>query len=301
MLIALSSITVLFSVMSGNFFTQGNLFNILRQISTNAIIAFGMTFVLLIGGIDLSVGSIVAATNCVSIGLMVLGVPVAAAGLLGVLLGALIGLVNGLVVTKGKIPPFIATLAMMTIGRGIAYVYTGGRPMRFDDEALSWIGNGYVSAIPVPVLIMAACLLIFGFILHKTRYGAHIYAVGGGREAAKYSGINIPAVEISVYVISGMLSGVSGVILGSRMLSAQPVAGQGAELDAIAAVVLGGTSLSGGVGTVCGTIIGALFIGVMNNGLNIIGVPFYWQQIIKGAVIIIAVFVDVVKNKNLSD
>jgi ribose transport system permease protein len=250
--------------------------------------------------IDLSVGSIVAATNCVSIGLMARGVPISAAIALGVMLGAALGFFNGVVIAKGKIPPFIATLAMMTIGRGIAYVYTGGRPMRFDDDSLSWIGNGYVGAMPVPVLIMAACLLVFGFVLHKTQYGARIYAVGGNREAARYSGIDIPAIETSVYVISGILSAVSGIILGSRMLSAQPVAGQGAELDAIAAVVLGGTSLSGGMGGLGGSIMGALFIGVMNNGLNIIQVPFYWQQIIKGAVIIVAVFVDVVKNKKLS-
>jgi ribose transport system permease protein len=300
MLAALAGIVLLFSFMSGSFFTHSNLFNILRQISTNAIIAFGMTFVLLIGGIDLSVGSIVAATNCISIGLMVRGIPVWASVFLGILLGALIGLVNGVVITKGKIPPFIATLAMMTIGRGIAYVYTGGRPMRFDNETLSWIGNGYIGSIPVPVLIMAACLAIFGFLLHKTRYGAKVYATGGNREAARYSGIDVPAVEISVYVISGILSSISGIILGSRMLSAQPVSGQGAELDAIAAVVLGGTSLSGGIGSLGGTIIGALFIGVMNNGLNIIQVPFYWQQIIKGIVIIVAVFVDVLKNKNSS-
>jgi ribose transport system permease protein len=301
MLVALVVIVLLFSFMSDKFFTRNNMFNVLRQISTNAIIAFGMTFVLLIGGIDLSVGSIVAATNCIFIGLMVRGVPIAAAIFLGVLLGGGIGFVNGIVIAKWKIPPFIATLAMMTIGRGIAYVYTDGKPVRFDDDSLSWIGNGYVNVIPVPVLIMFACLLLFGFILHKTQYGSRVYAVGGNREAARYSGIKISGIEISVYVISGILSAVSGIILSSRMLSAQPVAGQGAELDAIAAVVLGGTSLSGGVGSLGGTIIGALFIGMMNNGLNIIQVPFYWQQIIKGAVIIIAVLVDVVKNKKLAE
>jgi ribose transport system permease protein len=301
MLIALTLILALFSSMSGNFLTRNNMFNILRQISANAIIAFGMTFVLLIGGIDLSVGSIVAATNCISIGLMVRGLPIGLSILSGILLGAAIGFVNGVVIAKGRIPPFIATLAMMTIGRGIAYVYTGGRPVRFDNDSLSWIGNGYVGTIPVPVLIMCCCLLFFGFMLHKTRFGARVYAVGGNREAAKYSGIEISAVEISVYVISGILSSGSGIILGSRMLSAQPVSGQGAELDAIAAVVLGGTSLSGGVGSLGGTFIGALFIGVMNNGLNIIQVPFYWQQIIKGVVIIVAVFVDVVKNRKFSD
>jgi ribose transport system permease protein len=232
---------------------------------------------------------------------MVGGVPIAAAIFLGVLLGGGIGFVNGTVIAKWKIPPFIATLAMMTIGRGIAYVYTDGKPVRFDNDSLSWIGNGYVNAVPVPVLIMFACLFFFAFVLHKTQYGSRVYAVGGNREAARYSGIRIPAVEISVYVISGILSAVSGIILSSRMLSAQPVAGQGAELDAIAAVVLGGTSLSGGVGSLGGTMIGALFIGMMNNGLNIIQLPFYWQQIIKGIVIIMAVLVDVVKNKKLVD
>lgn len=301
MLIALLGLIIFFTIMSQNFFTGSNWFNILRQISTNAIVAFGMTFVLLIGGIDLSVGSIIAVTNCLSIGLMVLGVPVWLAAILGVLIGGIFGLANGVIIAKGKIPPFIATLAMMTIARGIAYVYTDGKPVRFDDPTLSVIGNGYVGVIPVPVIIMVVCFLICAFVLHKTKFGTRVYAVGGNKEAAKYSGIKTARIEMSVYTISGLLSGISGIILSSRMLSAQPVSGDGAELDSIAAVVLGGTSLSGGVGSVVGTIIGALFIGVMNNGLNIIQVSSYWQEIIKGLVIIITVFVDVLKNKRLKD
>lgn len=299
MLIALFGIIIFFSIISPNFMTRNNSFNVLRQISSNAIVAIGMTFVLLIGGIDLSVGSIIAATNCMSISLLVAGVPLPIAVVIGILLGSLIGLVNGVIIAKLKIPSFIMTLAMMQIARGAAYISTGGKPVRFDDDGLSLIGNGYIGMVPVPVIIMAICMVIFAFVLHKTKYGVRVYAVGGNREAAKFSGINIDLIEICVYTICGTMAGISGIILSSRMLSAQPTSGAGAEMDAIAAVVLGGTSLSGGVGTIAGTIIGALFIGVLNNGLNIMGVSSYWQEIIKGVVIVIAVLVDVIKNKKL--
>lgn len=297
MLIALVGVIVFFSVSSPNFLTANNGFNVLRQISSNAIIAIGMTFVLLIGGIDLSVGSVIAATNCISISLMVSGVPIWLAVIAGILLGSLIGLVNGFVIAKLRIPAFIMTLAMMQIARGVAYVYTDGKPVRFDNDTLSLIGNGYIGWVPVPVIIMIFCLTLFILLLHRTKFGSHVYAVGGNREAAKFSGIPIIRIEILVYTICGTLAGVSGIILSSRMLSAQPTSGSGAEMDAIAAVVLGGTSLSGGVGTIAGTLIGALFIGVLNNGLNILGVSSYWQEIIKGIVIITAVMVDVIKNK----
>lgn len=299
MLIALVGIVLFFSIVSPNFMTRNNGFNVLRQISSNAIVAIGMTFVLLIGGIDLSVGSIIAATNCISISFMVTGIPIPAAVVIGILLGSLVGFVNGTIIAELKIPAFIMTLAMMQIARGVAYISTGGKPVRFDNDVLSLIGNGYVGSVPVPVIIMVVCIAVFAFILHKTKFGSRVYAVGGNREAAKFSGINIALIEISVYTICGTMAGIAGIILSSRMLSAQPTSGTGAEMDAIAAVVLGGTSLSGGVGTIAGTIIGALFIGVLNNGLNILGISSYWQEVIKGIVIVIAVLVDVIKNKKL--
>lgn len=299
MLIALLGIIVFFSIVSPHFMTRNNGFNVLRQISSNAIVAIGMTFVLLIGGIDLSVGSIIAAINCISISLMVAGIPVPWAVLTGILLGAGIGVINGAVIALLKIPAFIMTLAMMQIARGAAYISTGGKPVRFDNDSFSLIGNGYAGLVPVPVIIMVICIVIFAFILHKTKFGTRVYAVGGNREAARFSGINIAFIEISVYTICGTLAGIAGIILSSRMLSAQPTSGNGAEMDAIAAVVLGGTSLSGGVGTIAGTIIGALFIGVLNNGLNILGISSYWQEVIKGIVIVVAVLVDVIKNKRL--
>lgn len=300
MLIALVAIILLFTFMTPNFLTRNNMFNVLRQISSNTIIAIGMTFVLLTGGIDLSVGSIIAVTNCVSICMMVAGVPIPAAIVIGLLLGSIVGLLNGVIIAKLHIPAFIMTLAMMQIARGAAYLSTDGKPVRFSNDSFSLIGNGYVGMVPVPVIIMIVCIIIFAFILHKSKFGVYIYAVGGNREAARFSGIDISKIEIGVYTICGILAGLAGMILSSRMLSAQPTSGDGAEMDAIAAAVLGGTSLSGGAGSIAGTVIGALFIGVLNNGLNIIGVSSYWQEVIKGVVIIIAVLVDVIKNKRLS-
>jgi ribose transport system permease protein len=292
MLIALVALCILFTLLSPHFFKAANAVNILRQISMNAIIAFGMTFVLLTGGIDLSVGSIVAATNCMSVLLMVQGVPLSIAILAGMLTGAGIGFINGIVTAKGKIPPFITTLAMMTIARGFAYVCTGGKPVRFDDASFAYIGNGYIGIFPVPVIAMLICLGISAYVLNRTKFGKHLYATGGNEVAAIFSGIKTNRIKIIVYTICGLFTGISGVILGARMSSAQPIAGQGAELDAIAAVVIGGTSLSGGSGRIGGTIIGALFIGVLSNGMNIIQVPSYWQLIVKGLVILAAVFID---------
>lgn len=299
MLIALVAIIVFFGFMTPNFLTRNNGFNILRQISSNTIVAIGMTFVLLTGGIDLSVGSVIAATNCISISLMVAGLPIPLAVILGILIGSFLGLANGVIIAKLGIPSFIMTLAMMQIGRGVAYLSTDGKPVRFDNDTFSQIGNGYVGIVPIPVVIMLLCVAVFAFLLHKSKFGVYVFAVGGNREAARFSGISISGIEIWVYTICGTLAGVAGIILSSRMLSAQPTSGSGAEMDAIAAVVLGGTSLAGGVGSIAGTVIGALFIGILNNGLNILGISSYWQEIIKGVVIVVAVLVDVLKNKRL--
>jgi len=296
-LIALIGLILFFALTTSTFMTTSNILNVLRQISINAIIAFGMTFTILITGIDLSVGSILAASQVITIGLLFMGVPIVPALAGGILIGGVLGLINGFVITKGKIPPFIVTLSMMIMARGFSYVLTGGRPMSFNNEILSFIGNGYIGPIPVPVIIMVICLIITSFVLNKTKFGRHVYAVGGNREAARFSGIRISKIEMMVYTISGLLAGLSGVILAARMSSAQPTSGSGFELDAIAAVVLGGTSFSGGIGKIGGVFIGALIIGVLNNGLNLLHVSSYWQMIIKGLVIVTAVYVDSLKKK----
>jgi len=297
MLIGLLILGAFFALLSPAFLTTSNLLNVLRQISINAIIALGMTLVVLTGGIDLSVGSVVAASGSFMVSLMVWGVPMAVALPAGLALGALIGLFNGFVIARGNLPPFIVTLAMMVMARGLAYVYTDGRPTRYDDPAFSYIGNGYLGPLPVPIVIMIVWFAFCWILLNRTRFGRHVYAIGGNREAARFSGIKIPRTITIVYIISGFSAALSGVILAARMSSGQPIAGQGFELDAIAAVVLGGTSLAGGKGTLAGTMIGALIIGVLNNGLNLIHVSFYYQLIIQGAVILAAIYLDSISGK----
>jgi len=292
--IGLLLIIVIISVMSPSFLTMNNLFNVLRQVSINALIAFGMTFVILTGGIDLSVGSILALTGAVTAGMMSGGMDPILAMLLGVLLGVLLGAINGLIIAKGKVAPFIATLATMTIFRGLTLVYTEGRPISGlgDSFTFQMLGKGYILGIPVPVVTMAISFAVLYFILKKTTFGRRVYAVGGNEEASRLSGINVDRIKIYVYSLAGGLTAIAALILTSRLNSAQPTAGNMFELDAIAAVVLGGTSLTGGRGWIVGTLIGALIIGVLNNGLNLIGVSSFFQQVVKGAVILIAVLLD---------
>ncbi|ARF18087.1 ribose ABC transporter permease [Sporosarcina ureae] len=292
--IGLLLIVVIISIMSPSFLTLNNLFNVLRQVSINALIAFGMTFVILTGGIDLSVGSILALTGAVTAGMMSGGMDPILAMLLGVLLGVLLGAINGLIIAKGKVAPFIATLATMTIFRGLTLVYTEGRPISGlgDSFTFQMLGKGYVFGIPFPVITMAISFAVLYFILKKTTFGRRVYAIGGNEEASRLSGINVDRVKIYVYSLAGGLTAIASLILTSRLNSAQPTAGNMFELDAIAAVVLGGTSLTGGRGWIVGTLIGALIIGVLNNGLNLIGVSSFFQQVVKGAVILIAVLLD---------
>ena len=292
--IGLLLIVVIISVMSPSFLTMNNLFNVLRQVSINALIAFGMTFVILTGGIDLSVGSILALTGAVTAGMMSGGMDPILAMLLGVLLGVLLGAINGLIIAKGKVAPFIATLATMTIFRGLTLVYTEGRPISGlgDSFTFQMLGKGYILGIPVPVVTMAISFAVLYFILKKTTFGRRVYAVGGNEEASRLSGINVDRIKIYVYSLAGGLTAIASLILTSRLNSAQPTAGNMFELDAIAAVVLGGTSLTGGRGWIVGTLVGALIIGVLNNGLNLIGVSSFFQQVVKGAVILIAVLLD---------
>lgn len=293
-LIGLLLIVVIITIMSPNFLTLNNLLNVLRQVSINALIAFGMTFVILTGGIDLSVGSILALTGAVTAGLMAGGMDPILAMFLGLLLGAVLGAINGLIIAKGKVAPFIATLATMTIYRGLTLVYTEGRPISGlgDSQAFQLLGKGYFFGIPVPVITMAITFGVLYFILKKTTFGRRVYAVGGNEEASRLSGISVDRIKIYVYSLTGALAALAALILTSRLNSAQPTAGNMFELDAIAAVVLGGTSLTGGRGWIVGTLIGALIIGVLNNGLNLIGVSSFFQQVVKGAVILFAVLLD---------
>lgn len=293
-LIALILLMGIITVMNSNFLSVNNIMNLFRQVSINAFIAFGMTFVITTSGIDLSVGSTLALSGAIVASLIVSGVNSIIAIILGVLLGGVLGFVNGVLVSKGSLAPFIATLATMSIYRGIALLYTGGNPITVagDKPLFEFVGRGYIVGIPFPVILMFIVLIILYIIFHRTAFGKKVFAVGGNEKAARIAGVKIDKVKMLVYTISGMLAALSGVILTSRLNSAQPTAGNAYELDAIAAVVLGGTSMAGGKGSMVGTLIGALIIGTLNNGLNLLGVSSFYQQIMKGIVIILAVLVD---------
>ncbi len=282
----------------GSFFTTKNLFNVLRQISTNLYLACGMTMVIILGGIDLSVGSIIALSGCIAAGgVSRYNLPLGIAILLGVLVGLIVGMFNGLVISKTTIPPFIVTLATMNIAKGLAYVYTGGSPVRVVTKEWQFIGAGYIGPFPTPVVILVVVLIITAIVMNKTKIGRHMYAVGGNQQAAEFSGIDVAKVKFFVHAFSGIMAGLAGIVLASRMYSGQPTAGDGAEMDAIAAVVVGGTSMAGGSGKIGGTIIGGLIIGVLNNGLNLMNVNSFWQYVVKGVVILLAVFLDYIRNK----
>lgn len=291
--IAFILLCVILTILSPTFLTTGNVLNVLRQISINGIIAIGMTFVIITGGIDLSVGSILALSAVTACSFAhpdtyPLIVPI----VVGLGVGFLCGAINGIIISYGKVAPFIVTLGMLTIARGATLVYTGGRPVIKLSNSFNEIGGGYLAGVPIPIYILLLTILIGVFILRYTRFGRHIYAIGGNEFASRLSGLNIKSVKIGVYSLAGLMAGLSGVVLSSRVMAGSPVVGQGYELDAIAAVVIGGTSLSGGVGSVAGTIIGALIIGVMNNGLDLLNVSSYYQQIVKGIIIIAAVLLD---------
>jgi Ribose/xylose/arabinose/galactoside ABC-type transport systems, permease components len=283
---------------AGSFLTTQNLFNVLRQISSNLFLACGMTMVIILGGIDLSVGSIIALSGCVAAGGVVhYNLPIPVAILIGIAIGLIVGAFNGFVIAKTTIPAFIVTLATMNIAKGLAYVYTGGSPVRVVSKEWQFIGAGYVTFIPTPVIILIIVLIITAILMNNTKFGRHIYAVGGNVQAAEFSGINTMHVKFLVHVYIGLMAGIAGVVLASRMYSGQPTAGDGAEMDAIAAVVVGGTSMSGGSGKIGGTIIGGLIIGILNNGLNLMNVNSFWQYVVKGVVILLAVYIDYLRNR----
>lgn len=295
--VGLILIILILSISNSNFLTVGNIFNVLRQVSINALIAFGMTFVILTGGIDLSVGSIIALSSAFAAGMMASGTNSWLAIGIGVLAGTLMGTVNGVVIARGKVAPFIATLATMTIFRGLTLVYTEGKPITGLPDAFGIIGRGYLLDIPMPVIWMLIAFGVLYVILKFTSFGRHVFALGGNEEATRLSGINTNRVKVLVYSISGFMASLSGTILTSRLNSAQPTAGASYELDAIAAVVLGGTSLSGGKGWIAGTLVGAMIIGILDNGLNLMNVSSFYQQVVKGGVILLAVLLDRSKRK----
>ncbi|RRN78093.1 ribose ABC transporter permease [Pseudoxanthomonas sp. SGD-10] len=307
-LIALFILCLVISLLSDKFLTVANGWNVMRQISVNVCISVGMTLVVLTAGIDLSVGSVLAFSGAVTAGLLRNGIELASTNtfvgftvlgaiLAGLLIGTILGVFNGWVITKFKVPPFVATLAMLTIARGLTLLYTQGFPISGLGNDFAFIGTGWFLSIPVPVWISAFVVLIAVVITNKTRLGRYIYAIGGNEHASRLSGINIKQVKIIVYGIAGFLAALGGIMVTSRLDSAQPNAGMSYELDSIAAVVIGGTSLSGGRGTIMGTVLGAIIIGVLNNGLVLLDVSPFWQQVVKGLVILLAVIIDKTNSK----
>lgn len=301
-LVVLVIITGFFSIISKNFLTADNIISVLRQISNNIFLALGMTMVIILGGIDLSVGAVVAMTGTLTVGLIVTnGLSMPLAILLGLLAGTAVGVFNGLVVSTFKLPAFIVTLATMNIAKGIAYIYSNGRSTRITDPVFESIGTMQLfDFLPLPVVYMALLIVLASFIMNRTRYGTYIYAVGGNRESARLSGISIKKVELLVFTFSGLMAAFAGLVLSSRMYSGQPSAGDGYEMDAIAACVLGGVSMAGGVGHISGTVIGAIVIGVISNGLNLMAVSSFWQLVVKGFIILAAVIIDS-RKASLSD
>jgi ribose transport system permease protein len=299
LLLAIGILLGLFRLWVPRFLTPENLLDLAQQIAVNAILAYGMTLVILIGGIDLAVGAVVALTGTVTVALLPqVGLAMALLGGLGMAAG--VGAVNGVCAAKTRMPPFIITLATMLVARGVALRFNEGRPLPVPDSEQFFLALGNArlfGVVPVPVLLMAAALAVTAVLLHRTRFGQHLYAIGGNREAARFTGIRIARNEIIVYVLCALLAGLAGVIHASQLYSAEPASGQGFELNAIAAVVVGGTSFTGGIGTMPGTLIGAVIIGILDKGLNQAGVHFSLQYIVKGVVILAAVYLDVRRRK----
>lgn len=297
--ITLIALFVLFSILNANFLTSSNMINLLRQISINGLIAIGMTMVITSDGIDLSVGATLGLTGMITAMLITSGLSPFLVIIIALLIGTILGAINGVLISKFKLQAFIVTLATMTIYRGITYVLSDGKPISniSSDSIFSVIGKGEIGFLPVPVLIFILIFLIGYFVMNKTVFGRNIYATGGNQIATKLAGIDTDLVKIKVYAISGFLATLAGLILISRLNSAQPTLGSGYELDAIAAVAIGGTSLAGGRGRITGTLIGILILGIISNGLNIMGISSFYQEIIKGFIILVAVLIDRKQNK----
>lgn len=302
-LIALFVLCLALSLLSDKFLTVANFWNVLRQISVNVCISTGMTLVVLTAGIDLSVGSVLALSGAISAGLLrqgitlpgldlYIGFTLLGAMLAGLLTGSALGWFNGWTITRFNLPPFVATLAMLTIARGLTMLWTDGFPITGLGDSYAYLGTGWLLGIPVPVWVSALIVALAVFLTQKTRFGRYVYAIGGSESAARLSGVNIVRVKRWVYLLAGALAAVGGLLVTARLDSAQPNAGISYELDSIAAVVIGGTSLSGGRGSILGTVQGAVIIGVLNNGLVLLNVSPFWQQVVKGLVILVAVIID---------
>ena len=300
-LVAFIILCVGLSIATPAFFTKDNILNVLRQVATNSNLAIGLTMAIIIGGIDLSVGAILAFSGLLCASFISDGMNLGLAVLLAFTLGALFGLLNGLIIAYTNMPPFVVTLATQNIARGIVNVYANGQPISARNPVFNFLGVGYFLGIPLPVIYSFVLLAVMILILGRSKFGRQLYAVGGNEEAARFSGINIKKVKIIVYTLCGALASFSGIILAARMYSGQPTAGDGFELDAIAASVLGGVSFSGGVGKLGGPIIGVLVLGVLTNGLNLLNINSFWQYIIKGIIILLAVYLDILKKRREKD
>jgi ribose transport system permease protein len=301
--LALSLLVMGLSLASDRFLLPDNILNVLRQIAVNVCLSTGMTMIILSGGIDLSVGSMLALTGAIAAGLMKNGITLEPLGvqvqftcvggiLAALVIGTILGSCNGIAITRFKLPPFVATLGMLSIARGLTMLWTGGFPITSLGDDFAKLGTGYFLGIPMPVWIAGVVVVIFMVVTQRTRFGRYLYAIGGNERAAELSGINVPRTKLMVYAIGGMLAGVAGLLATSRLDSATPNAGTGDELDSIAAVVIGGTSLSGGRGSILGTVLGCLIIGVLNNGMVLLQVSAFWQPVVKGVVIIVAVAIE---------
>ncbi len=308
-LIALFFLCMALALMTDNFMTTDNFWNVMRQISVNVCISVGMTLVILTAGIDLSVGSILAFCGAVTAGLLKYGIEIPSANLYigftvlgvvlaGLLAGGAMGFINGYAITRFKVPAFVATLAMLTMARGFTMLWTEGHPITGLGDEFGFLGTGWFLGMPMPVWISGIVVIAAVILTTKTRFGRYIYAIGGNENAARLSGIPINKIKVWVYVLAGMLAAIGGLLVTARLDSAQPNAGMSYELDAIAAVVIGGTSLAGGRGTILGTVLGAMIIGVLNNGLVLLDVSPFWQQVIKGIVILLAVIIDKSNSKS---
>lgn len=285
-------------LMGDTFFAWTNFSNVLRQLSTNMFLACGMTFIIMLGGIDLSVGSVIAMVGCFVAGFISYNkMPVGAAIVLAILLGVAVGVFNGVVVAYTTIPPFIVTLATMNIGRGIARVYSATKTITVSDSFFKSIASTYIGPIPIQVVYIIIVIVVCAIILNRTQLGRHILATGGNMQAAEFSGVNTKKVTLFVFVFSSFLASLAGIISASRLFSGTHNSGESAEMDAIAAVVLGGTSMSGGSGSISGTVIGVFIIAILNNVMNLYGIDSSWQYIAKGIVIMIAVFIDYFKKR----
>ncbi|AVH73663.1 ABC transporter permease subunit [Nostoc sp. 'Lobaria pulmonaria (5183) cyanobiont'] len=291
-------ICILFAFLSPNFLTSGNIVNILRQASINIVLATGMTFVILTGGIDLSVGSILAVSAVVALLVSLLPALSWAAVPAALLAGLLLGLVNGALITFLDVPPFIVTLGSLTALRGVAFLVAKGTTLINRDINFAWVGNTYIGPFPWLVIIALLTVIVSWFVLRQTVLGVQIYAVGGNERAARLTGIKVNRVLLFVYGISGLLAGLAGIMSASRLYSASGIVGTGYELDAIAAVILGGTSFTGGIGTIGGTLLGALIIAILNNGLTLLNLSYFWQLVVKGLVIILAVTIDRLRRRS---